>query len=76
MINNEEIEIADDYRVVLEHFVNMEENKHITVEFQSLTSNVPKTDMNSFARIIGMIMLVIGIAFVFLSRKKQINDLA
>ena len=70
-INDEEIEITNDVKMVLDNFTSMEENKHIVVEFETLLKDVPKTDIFTIMPIISIIMMAAGLVFIYFYSKSK-----
>ena len=71
-INGEEIKITNDNKMVLANFLNMDENKHIVVEFESIVPDVPKTDIYTILPFVGIGTFVLGLIFIYLSKKKKV----
>lgn len=68
-INDEEVKITNDTKMILPNFTKMVENKHIIVEFEALTPDVPKTDVTSVLPFVGIFTFLLGTWVLYIGRK-------
>ena len=70
-INGEEIEVTDEKEMVLDYFIEIEENKLIEVTFGEIIKDVPKTANNTILPIVAGIMFIIGIILIYSIKGKK-----
>lgn len=68
-INGENIEVIDETGMILDNFIEMQEDKNIIVKFKQVVIDVPITDSNTTILIVAALILIFGIVFIIFHKK-------
>ncbi len=65
LVNDQDVEFSDPTGLTLDNFKNLKENIKVQVEFAEKKAEVPRTSSNSTYYIVGLILLIATIAFLY-----------